>query len=159
MIWICIEVCDLQTHQRRELHLQINLTSCFYVDRMDINTFVYLSVLCMWCSPHAGRSPLIVTAQPQRLLSAEILTPEADRQEGGRIEMKCTATNFDSRYVVLEWQKDNITLKQGEGTVTSDSRFSFVTGYEMNNMVITKQLNITGVHRDDTGIYIYVQCQ
>ncbi len=147
-----LKVCDLQTHQRRELHLQINPTSCFYVDRMDINTFVYLSVLCMWCSLHAGRSPLIVTAQPQLMLSAEIVTPEAERKQDGRVLMKCT-TNFNLQNFTLEWQKDNINLRQDEGTVTSDLRFSFVTGYEINNMLITEQLIITGVHRDDSGMY------
>ncbi len=106
----------------------------------------------MWCSLHAGRSPLIVTAKPL-MLSAEILTPEAERKEGGRVLMKCTATNFDSQHVVFEWQKDNITSRQGEGTVTSDPRFSFVTEYEMNNIVIIIQLIITGVHRDDSGMY------
>ena len=73
------------------------------MNRIHINTVVYLALVYMWCSLHTGRSPLVVTAQP--MLSVEILTTEADRKEGGQVHMQCTATNFDFQIYTLGWEK------------------------------------------------------
>ncbi len=84
---------------------------------------------------------LIVTAQAQ--LTAEILRPESDRKEGGQVQIKCTATNFNFQNYILEWQKDGITLKSNEETVTSDPKLIFSTVHEMNK--ITNELLGIGI--------------
>ena len=104
---------------------------------MGPKTLLYLStVLCLL---NAGRIVLAVTAEPPTL-AAEILTPESDRQEGGELHMKCTATNYDFKIYTLEWQKDNITLRRNEETNTSDPRFNFSTMHELN--ITTELLGI-----------------
>ena len=41
---------------------------------------------------------MVVTAQPT--VSAMILTPWADRKEGGQVDMRCTATDLESDHIV-----------------------------------------------------------
>ena len=62
---------------------------------------MYVVLLYVWCSLDAGGLLAVVTAQPT--VSAMILTPEADRKEGGQVEMRCVATNLESNHLV-EWR-------------------------------------------------------
>ncbi|XP_033641939.1 uncharacterized protein LOC117302220 [Asterias rubens] len=74
-------------------------------DSMDGRMSMYVLLVCVWCSLDSGGLLMVVTAQPT--VSAEILTPEADRKLGGQIIIRCTATNLESDHIV-EWSTFDI---------------------------------------------------
>ena len=97
---------------------------------------------------------MVVTAQPA--VYAEILTPEADRKEGGQVDMRCTATNLESDYIV-EWRTGNpdTTLRWGETTYQSvNGRFIFGTSVGVNTQTVVQDFTITNVQRADTDEYV-----
>ena len=114
---------------------------------------MYVLLVCVWCSLDAGGFLMVVTAQPT--VSAEILTPEADRKEGGQVDMRCTATNLESHHIV-EWRTEDpiLTLRFGEFTVHNrNGRFIFDT-LGVNTQTVVQDFTITNVQRADTDEYV-----
>ncbi|XP_033636834.1 mucin-5AC-like [Asterias rubens] len=96
---------------------------------------------------------MVVTAQPT--VYAEILTPAADRKEGGQVDMRCTATNLETDHVV-EWRTDDpyTTLRWGETTYQNvNGRFIFDTS-GVNTQTVVQDFTITNVQRADTDEYV-----
>ncbi|XP_071799982.1 uncharacterized protein [Asterias amurensis] len=120
---------------------------------MDGRISMYVLLVCVWCSLDAGGLLMVVTAQPTAY--AEILTPEADRKEGGQVDMRCTATNLESDYIV-EWRTEDPiqTLRFGEFTVHNrNGRFIFDTS-GANTQTVVQDFTITNVQRADTDEYV-----
>ncbi|XP_071799910.1 uncharacterized protein [Asterias amurensis] len=121
---------------------------------MDGRISMYVLLVCVWCSLDAGGFLMVVTAQPT--VYAEILTPEADRKEGGQVDMRCTATNLESDHIV-EWRTGNPdrTLRWGESNVDNNNgRFIFDTSVGVNTRTVVQDFVITNVQRADTGQYV-----
>ncbi|XP_071800046.1 uncharacterized protein [Asterias amurensis] len=117
---------------------------------MDGRSSMYVLLVCVWCSLDAGGFLMVVTAQPT--VYAEILTPEADRKEGGQVDMRCTATNLESHHIV-EW-RTQFTLRWGETTYQNvNGRFIFVTS-GVNTQTVVQDFTITNVQRADTDEYV-----
>ena len=95
---------------------------------------------------------MVVTAQPT--VSAMILTPVADRKEGGQVDMKCTATNLESDHIV-EWATEDpeMSLRWGMSTLATNPRFMFTTTYPQTGTTI-QDFTITDLQRDDTDEYV-----
>ena len=95
---------------------------------------------------------MVVTAQPT--VSAMILTPWADRKEGGQVDMRCTATNLESDHIV-EWitEDPRMSLTWGMSTVSSNPRFMFTTTHPQTGTTI-QDFTITDLQRDDTDEYL-----
>ncbi|XP_071800031.1 uncharacterized protein [Asterias amurensis] len=120
---------------------------------MDGRISMYVLLVCVWCSLDAGGFLMVVTAQPTAY--AEILTPEADRKEGGQVDMRCTATNLESDYIV-EWATEHPkqSLRWGDVTVfNSVWRFIFGTS-GVNTQTVVQDFTITNVQRADTDEYV-----
>ncbi len=95
---------------------------------------------------------MVVTAEPT--VSAVILTPEADRKEGGQVDMKCNATNHESNHIV-EWRVEDpwTTLRWGGSTITANPRFIFHTINQEPNTV-EQRFTIVDLHIDDIDDYV-----
>ncbi|XP_071800035.1 uncharacterized protein [Asterias amurensis] len=121
---------------------------------MDGRISMYVLLVCVWCSLDAGGFLMVVTAQPT--VSAEILTPEADRKEGGQVDMRYTATNLESHHIVV-WSTEDPrqTLRWGGTTVfNNNGRFIFVTSVGVNTQTVLQDFTITNVQRADTDEYV-----
>ncbi len=117
---------------------------------------MYVLLVCVWCSLDAGGFLMVVTAQPT--VYAEILTPEADRKEGGQVDMRCTAKNLESIHVV-QWATEDpdLTLRWGQYTVSNANgggRFTFDTSKDMATQTVVQDFTITNVQRADTDEYV-----
>ncbi|XP_071800033.1 uncharacterized protein [Asterias amurensis] len=120
---------------------------------MDGRISMYVLLVCVWCSLDAGGFLMVVTAQPTAY--AEILTPEADRKEGGQVDMRCTATNLESDHIV-EWRTEDPieTLRWGGATVINNGRFIFDTSVDKATQTVVQDFTITNVQRADTDEYV-----
>ncbi|XP_071805865.1 uncharacterized protein [Asterias amurensis] len=121
---------------------------------------IYVLLVCVWCPLDAGGLLVVVTAQPivsptpTPKVSAEILTPEADRKVGGQVDMRCTATGLESKHIVELWStRLNVTLRWNNYTFTSNNRFMFTTTYPSSGMVV-QDFAITDLQIDDYGEFI-----
>ncbi|XP_033636833.1 uncharacterized protein LOC117297795 [Asterias rubens] len=97
---------------------------------------------------------MVVTAQPT--VYAEILTPEADRKEGGQVDMRCTATNLETDHIVA-WRTEypDLVLRWGEDTYQNvNGRFIFDTLVGVNTQTVVQDFTITNVLRADTDQYV-----
>ncbi|XP_071796165.1 uncharacterized protein [Asterias amurensis] len=115
---------------------------------------MYVLLVCVWCSLDAGGFLMVVTAQPTAY--AEILTPEADRKEGGQVDMRCTATNLESDHIVA-WETEDpyTTLRWGQVTVNNNNgRFIFDTSVDIAFQTFVQDFIITDVQRADTDEYV-----
>ncbi|XP_071799912.1 uncharacterized protein [Asterias amurensis] len=123
---------------------------------MDGRMSMYVLLVCVWCSLDAGGFLMVVTAQPT--VSAEILTPEADRKEGGQVDMRCTATNLESHHIVEWLTEDPIkTLRWGGATVfNNNGRFIFDTSVDKATQTVVQDFTITNVQRSDTNQYVCI---
>ncbi|XP_033632613.1 uncharacterized protein LOC117294354 [Asterias rubens] len=127
---------------------------------MDGRISMFVLLVCIWCSLDAGGLLMVVTAQPTvtpastTAVIAVILTPEADRKEGGRVDMRCTATNLESDHIV-EWRSTEpyITLRWNDTTLTPNIRFMFNTTYPQSGMVV-QDFTITNLQIDDYDEYV-----
>ncbi|XP_071805797.1 uncharacterized protein [Asterias amurensis] len=124
---------------------------------MDGRISMYVLLVCVWCSLDAGGLPMVATADPTVI--AVILTPEADREEDGQVDMRCTATNLQPDSIV-EWMTKNrmnvnpdVTLRWNDTTITSNSRFMYATTYPGSGMVV-QYLTITDLQIEDYDEYI-----
>ncbi|XP_071793209.1 uncharacterized protein [Asterias amurensis] len=119
---------------------------------MDGRMSMFVLLVCVWCSLDAGGLLMVVTAQPS--VYAVILTPKADRKEGGRVDMRCTATNLESDHIV-EWSNTHpfYTLRWNSTTLTTNIRFMFNTTYPQSGMVV-QDFTITNLQIDDYGKYV-----
>ncbi|XP_071800037.1 uncharacterized protein [Asterias amurensis] len=120
---------------------------------MDGRISMYVLLVCVWCSLDAGGFLMVVTAQPT--VYAEILTPEADRKEGGQVDMRCTATNLETDHIV-QWKTEDPgqNLRWGEITVfNNNGRFIFDTS-GVNTQTVVQDFTITNVQRADTDEYV-----
>ncbi|XP_071796081.1 uncharacterized protein [Asterias amurensis] len=120
---------------------------------MDGRISMYVLLVCVWCSLDAGGFLMVVTAQPTAY--AEILTPEADRKEGGQVDMRCTATNLESDHIV-EWATEDPyqSLRWGDVTVYNrNGRFFFGTS-SVNTQTVVQDFTITNVQRADTNEFV-----
>ncbi len=86
------------------------------------------------------------------MLTVDVLTPLADRKEGGQVQLMCKATNFDSQHTILEWRKDGTPFRRGEDTATADPRHMFDSVRILDT--VTQELTITNLQTDDTGEYV-----
>ena len=113
---------------------------------------ILIFLLCVWCSLDAGRLLMVVTAQPT--VSAMILTPCADRKEGGQVDMRCTAINLESDHIV-EWFTDTprMTLAWNMSIVSTNPRFMFTTTHPQTGTTI-QDFTITDLQRNDTDAYL-----
>ena len=67
---------------------------------------------------------MVVTAQPT--VSAMILTPWADRKEGGQVDMRCTARKprvRSHRGVTWVTEEPDMSFRWGMSTVSANSRY------------------------------------
>ncbi|XP_038044287.1 uncharacterized protein LOC119718925 [Patiria miniata] len=120
---------------------------------MDRMISMYFCLLSWWCILHANRILMVISAEPT--VTAWIITPEADRKEGGRVEMRCVATNLEADHVV-EWMTEDPTLTLRWGNVTlarTGRRFVFETMQTMIGQT-TQMFTITDLERGDTDEYI-----
>ncbi|XP_071800044.1 uncharacterized protein [Asterias amurensis] len=120
---------------------------------MDGRILMYVLLVCVWCSLDAGGFLMVVTAQTTA--HAEILTPEADRKEGGQVDMRCTATNLKPNHIV-EWRTEDPiqTLRWGNSTVfNNNGQFIFDTS-GVNTQTVVQDFTITNVQRADTDEYV-----
>ncbi|XP_071800038.1 uncharacterized protein [Asterias amurensis] len=123
---------------------------------MDGRISMYVLLVCVWCSLDAGGFLMVVSAQPT--VYAEILTPEADRKEGGQVEMRCTATNLEPNHIV-EWRTEDPieTLRWGGATVfNNNGRFIFDTSVDKATQTVVQDFTITNVQRSDTDEYVCI---
>ena len=99
-----------------------------------------------------GGQLVVVTAEP--MVSAWIVTPEADRVEGGQVEMRCNATNLEQDHVV-EWRTEDpvMPLRWGDHTITPNSRFEYQTTHTGSGQT-TQVITITDLQRDDADEYV-----
>ena len=109
---------------------------------------MYVLLVCVWCSLDAGGLLMVVTAQPT--VSAEILTPEADRKEGGQVDMRCVATNLQPEHIV-EWSADDQTLRWADTTVAINHRFRFTSTTDPG--ITIQYLSITDLQVEDMNEY------
>ncbi|XP_071800040.1 uncharacterized protein [Asterias amurensis] len=122
---------------------------------MDGRISMYVLLVCVWCLLDAGGFLMVVTAQPT--VYAEILTPEADRKEGGQVDMRCTATNYLQSDHIVEWRTEDpiLTLRWGGTTVNNrNGRFIFDTTVCVNTQTVVQDFTITNVQRADTDEYV-----
>ncbi|XP_071800045.1 uncharacterized protein [Asterias amurensis] len=120
---------------------------------MDGRISMYVLLVCVWCSLDAGGFLMVVTAQPT--VFAEILTPEADRKDGGQVDMRCTAINLESHHIVA-WRTEDpvLILRWGETTYQNvNGRFIFDTSVGVNTQTV-QDFTITNVQRADTNEYV-----
>ncbi|XP_071805796.1 uncharacterized protein [Asterias amurensis] len=96
---------------------------------------------------------MVVTAQLQRTVAAVILTSEANRKEGGQVDMTCTATNLGAGDIVA-WRTEDPekVLIWGPNRITTQSRFVFNTWYTSISTV--QNFTIMNVQRSDTDEYV-----
>ncbi len=113
---------------------------------------MYVLLVCVWCSLDAGGLLMVVTAQPT--VSAEILTPEADRKVGGQVDMRSTATNI-TLYQIVEWRSTflNSTLRWNDTTIITNRGFMFTSTYPQPGMVV-QDFTITDLQIDDYDEYV-----
>ncbi|XP_071791915.1 uncharacterized protein [Asterias amurensis] len=121
---------------------------------MDGRMSMYVLLVCVWCSLDAGGLLMAVTAETPDV-SPVILTAEADRKEGGRVDMRCTATNLQSKHIV-SWSATNPDriLRLGDVTVTTESRFMFSTQTDRITGRTVQDFTIINVQREDSNRYV-----
>ncbi|XP_071800029.1 uncharacterized protein [Asterias amurensis] len=97
---------------------------------------------------------MVVSAQ--LTVYAEILTPEADRKEGGQVDMRCIATDLGSDRIVAWRTEDPIeTLRWGGATFNNNNgRFIFDTSVDTATQTVVQDFTITNVQRADTDEYV-----
>ncbi len=126
-----------------------------------IPMYTHLFLVCLFVFGSGGvlmvaaaQSTTSKPAEPVVSATAMILTPEADRNEGGLVDMRCVAMNFESDHIV-EWRSKhpNATLRWNDTTLTTNRRFMFTTTYLQTGMVV-QNFTITDLQIDDYDGYV-----
>ncbi|XP_071805626.1 uncharacterized protein [Asterias amurensis] len=144
-----------------------NFSSNFFIKQLQGTRFNTMDgrmskvlLVCVWCSLNAGGLLMIATAQPIATttpvvsVTSVILTPAADRKEGGRVVIRCTATNLESDHIV-EWRstRPDTTLWWKESKQTNINRYVFKTTSAQSEMVV-QDFTITDLQIEDYDEYV-----
>ncbi|XP_022090203.1 uncharacterized protein LOC110979044 [Acanthaster planci] len=120
-------------------------------NRMDCKISLRLCLLYVLFLLYVSGLVGVVGAQPTA--TAWIVSPERDQKIGGRVEMRCVASNLEENHTV-EWRTENLTLRWGDTTVGgNDPRFMFETK-QTGNRTITQEFNINDLQSGDDDEYV-----